>query len=203
MNDLPHTQNQAVLMHRSGSLALADFMRAINQRGEGIDKCRYSTWNSETGALIVSNRHCFDGRFGTQKRIIVLEGVTLSQSKVDWHGRVSFKTNQRYSSNLRNVYSVILALHDFDTMFISVGPQIILGPFFSRHSILKEKLQSFLDETAQDYNNHTHKGRALLGIIERNGGVAELCKIWNDLFSSEIQHKMLNLLPYRMLAPAQ
>lgn len=139
------------------------------------------------GKTVSFRRHRFD--YCRDGRLIALN-QTLVCSADPWMSVVKFHTNMRLRKAARKVFDDIVDRDGYSIMFQAEGPDLMPGPFFSRNSVLRNRLCSYIESVQDQEATPGEVGKGIWNVISQNGGLRALFEIWDDLYESVIQYEM-------------
>ncbi len=183
----------SVLKDRGGAFVLEAFMTTLHIEGEPFDLQRVRT--AEFHDRTVEFR---EHRFDYRPRKVISFSQVMVRSAEPWMSTVKLYTNQRVPRKSRGLFEKIVGDGGYTILFQADGSCFCLGPFFSRGSVLKDRLNEYLD-SIQDIDVHPSEiGKALWSIISNNGGLKTLFEIWDDIWNSTIRYEMQLKDPYSL-----
>jgi len=178
--------SSSVLEDSGASLVLDSFMMFLELRGNPFDKHLVRTIDLPD-QTVSFRKHRFD--YCRDGRLIALN-QTLIRWAEPWVSVVKFQTNMRLRKDTRKVFVDVVDRDSYSIMFQAEGPDLMPGPFFSRNSVLRDCLTSYIESVQDQEITPGEVGKGLWNVISQNGGLRTLFEIWDDLYESVIQYEM-------------
>ncbi len=176
---------------RNGAFVVDSFMERLRLEGEWLDRHTFSEHELDD-ECVTFRTHEFDYRRGFQ---IALSSVMV-RSALPWCATVKYYQTHRIPKRSRKLLEEIVSTEGFNILFTANGPDLKIGPFFSRCPVLRDPLDDFLREIEGKDIHFSQVGTTLWDIISHNGGLTILRETREDLWESVIAYKMKLKDPY-------